>query len=59
MTADAVTHADSTGLAALDQLTRDLERDKVTLLVARLRTLMQKQFDSAGLTDTIGRAQQM
>jgi MFS superfamily sulfate permease-like transporter len=54
--AEAVTHADSTGLAALDQLTRDLERDEITLLVARLRTRMLEQFASAGLTDTIGRA---
>jgi SulP family sulfate permease len=54
--AEAVTQADSTGLAALDQLTRDLERDEITLLVARLRTRMLEQFETAGLTDTIGRA---
>jgi high affinity sulfate transporter 1 len=53
--AEAVTHADSTGLAALDQLTRDLRRDEVTLVVARLKTRMHEQFDSAGVTDTIGR----
>ena len=53
--AEAVTHADSTGLGALEQLTRDLRRSEITLLVARLRTRMQEQFLSSGLTKTIGR----
>jgi high affinity sulfate transporter 1 len=53
--AEAVTHADSTGLGALEQLTDDLRRSEVTLLVARLRTRMQEQFQSSGLTETIGR----
>jgi sulfate permease, SulP family len=39
--AEAVTHADSTGLEALDTLTNDLRRVDITLVVARLRTRLQ------------------
>jgi sulfate permease, SulP family len=53
--AEAVTHADATGLEALDALTRDLRREDITLVVARLRTRMQDQFELAGVTATIGR----
>jgi sulfate permease, SulP family len=53
--AEAVTHADSTGLEALEQLTKDLRADGITLVVARLRTRMEKQFEVAGVTETIGR----
>jgi sulfate permease, SulP family len=52
--AEAVTHADSTGLEALAKLTKDLRRDEITLVVARLRTRMREQFELAGLTETIG-----
>jgi sulfate permease, SulP family len=52
--AEAVTHADSTGLEALEDLTKDLRRDGTTLIVARLRTRMWEQFEQAGLTETIG-----
>ena len=52
--AEAVTHADATGLEALDALTRDLRREEITLVVARLRTRMQDQFELAGVTATIG-----
>jgi high affinity sulfate transporter 1 len=52
--AEAVTHADSTGLEALEDLTKDLRRDEITLVVARLRTRMQEQFKLSGLTETIG-----
>ena len=52
--AEAVTHADSTGLEALEELTKDLQRDEITLAVARLRTRMQEQFELASLTETIG-----
>jgi SulP family sulfate permease len=52
--AEAVTHADSTGLDALEQLTKDLGDDGITLVVARLRTRMQEQFELSGLTETIG-----
>ena len=44
--AEAVTHADSTGLEALEKLANDLRRDEITLVVARLRTRMQEQFDA-------------
>lgn len=53
--AEAVTHADSTGLGALKQLTRDLRDDGITLVVARLRTRMEESFELAGLTEAIGR----
>jgi MFS superfamily sulfate permease-like transporter len=52
--AEAVTHADLTGLEALEELTKDLRRDEITLVVARLRTRMEEQFELAGLTETIG-----
>ena len=53
--AEAVTHADSTGLEALETLTNDLRREQITLVVARLRTRLQDQFEQAGVTATIGR----
>jgi sulfate permease, SulP family len=53
--AEAVMHADSTGLEALEQLTKDLRRDGVTLAIARLRTRMEESFSLAGVTETIGR----
>jgi high affinity sulfate transporter 1 len=53
--AEAVTSADSTGLEALMDLTRDLRRDGITLVVARLRTRMQDQLEAAGVLDAIGR----
>jgi high affinity sulfate transporter 1 len=52
--AEAVTHADSTGLEALEELTKDLRRDEITLVVARLRTRMREQFELSGLAETIG-----
>jgi sulfate permease, SulP family len=53
--AEAVTHADSTGLEALEELAKDLRRDDITLVVARLRTRMEEQFELSGLAETIGR----
>jgi anti-anti-sigma factor len=53
--AEAVTHVDSTGLEALEQVTKDLRRDGITLVVARLKTRMEEQFELAGVTETIGR----
>jgi SulP family sulfate permease len=53
--ADAITHADSTGLDALLDLTKDLRRDEITLLLARLRTRIEEQLDDAGVLDAIGR----
>jgi SulP family sulfate permease len=52
--ADAITHADATGLAALLDLTEDLRRDEITLIVARLRTRMEEEFEAAGVLDAIG-----
>ena len=53
--AEAVTHADSTGLEALADVTTDLRRDGITLVVARLQTRLQEQFEPAGVLDVIGR----
>ena len=53
--AEAVTHVDVTGLEALADLTRDLRRDGIGLVVARLRTRMQDQLQVAGVLDVIGR----
>ena len=53
--AESVTHADSTGLEALDSLARDLGSEGITLAVAGLRTRMQEQLDVAGVPETIGR----
>jgi MFS superfamily sulfate permease-like transporter len=52
--AEAVTHADSTGLLALQELVNDLKGEGITLVVARLRTRMWEEFEMAGLTETIG-----
>jgi Lhr-like helicase len=38
----------------LEELTKDLRGDEITLVVARLRTRMQEDFERAGLTETIG-----
>ncbi len=53
--ADAITHADATGLDALLDVTKDLRRDEITLVVARLRTRMEEQLEDAGVLDVIGR----
>ncbi len=52
--AEAVNHIDSTGIETLLDLTRDLRREQITLVVARLRSRMRPDFDVAGLTDVIG-----
>ena len=52
--AEAVNHIDSTGMEALIDLTRDLRRDGIRLVVARLRTRMKPDFDVSGLTDEVG-----
>jgi high affinity sulfate transporter 1 len=52
--ADAITHADATGLDALLDVTKDLRRDEITLVLARLRTRMEQQFEEAGVLDAIG-----
>jgi MFS superfamily sulfate permease-like transporter len=52
--AGAVTHIDSTGLEALSELTEDLRRDGITLVVARLRTRMAEEAELSSLIETIG-----
>jgi SulP family sulfate permease len=54
--AEAVTHADSTGLETVAQLADELERGGVRLAVARLRTRMLEHFEAAGLVHRIGPA---
>jgi MFS superfamily sulfate permease-like transporter len=53
--ADAITHADSTGLDTLREVTQDVRRDEITLVVARLRTRMEEEFEDAGVVEAIGR----
>jgi MFS superfamily sulfate permease-like transporter len=53
--AEAITHADATGLEALLDLTKDLRRDEITLVMARLRTHMEDSLAAAGVLDVIGR----
>jgi high affinity sulfate transporter 1 len=53
--ADAITHVDATGLEALADLTKELQRREITLVLARLRTRMEDQFEAAGLLDVIRR----
>jgi high affinity sulfate transporter 1 len=52
--AEAVTHADSTGLEAFERLWGELEGEHVHLAVARLRTYMLERFDTIGLVRAIG-----
>jgi SulP family sulfate permease len=47
--ADAITHVDATGLDALVDVAKDLQRDEITLVMARLRTRMEEQFEDAGV----------
>jgi SulP family sulfate permease len=53
--AEAITHVDATGLDTLAELTGALRRRGVTLAVARLRTRMEVEFETAGVLDAIGR----
>jgi high affinity sulfate transporter 1 len=53
--AEAMTHVDSTGIEALGELTQDLRGDGITLVVARLRSRMLEQLETAGVAETIGR----
>jgi anti-anti-sigma regulatory factor len=54
--AEAVTHADSTGLEALEDIVQALHQDAITMVVARLRGRLQEQFEQAGLFETFGPA---
>jgi high affinity sulfate transporter 1 len=53
--AEAISHADATGLNALLDITKDLRRDEITLVMARLRTRMEDSLAAAGVLDVIGR----
>jgi MFS superfamily sulfate permease-like transporter len=53
--AEAITYADATGLDTLLDLTKDLRRDEITLVMARLRTRMEDSLAAAGVLDVIGR----
>jgi high affinity sulfate transporter 1 len=53
--ADAVSHVDSTGIEALDDLSRELRNEQVTLVVARAHSRLMEDIDASGLTETIGR----
>jgi MFS superfamily sulfate permease-like transporter len=52
--AEAITHADATGLDALLDVTKDLRRDEITLVLARLRARMEEQLEDAGVLEAIG-----
>jgi MFS superfamily sulfate permease-like transporter len=52
--AEAMTHVDSTGLAALEELTSELRRDGIALVVTRLRTRMYEELDRASVVAAIG-----
>ena len=54
--AEAMTHVDSTGLEAFDDIVEALRRDGITLVVAHLRSRVHEQFEQAGLIETIGPA---
>ena len=41
-------------MGALESLANDLQREGVTLVVARLRTRMRDDFEASGLTERIG-----
>jgi MFS superfamily sulfate permease-like transporter len=51
---EAITHIDVAGLEAIDELTRDLARAGVTIVVARLKSGMRQRFDEGGVTAAIG-----
>ena len=53
--AEAVNHVDATGIEALGELARELRGEGVTLVVARLRSRLQPDFETAGVVDEIGR----
>jgi SulP family sulfate permease len=52
--AEAITHVDSAGLDALEELTAELRRDGVTLLVARMKEHVRDRLQDAGTTEEIG-----
>ena len=53
--AEAVTHVDSSGMDMLAALQRELDREGITLVVARLRQRMLADLEAADLVEQIGR----
>ena len=53
--AEAVSHVDATGIDALGELARELRGEQVTLVVARLRSRLLPDFETAGVVEEIGR----
>jgi SulP family sulfate permease len=53
--AEAMVQVDSAGLAAIEEVAGDLERDGVTLVLARMRAVTRERLDESGLSDAIGR----
>ena len=53
--AEAITHADATGLEALRQLVSDLQAEDISVALARLRTRMEEELEQAGVADAVGR----
>jgi sulfate permease, SulP family len=54
--AEAVTHVDATGLAALQDIARDLRKEDIVLVIARAKAPLKEHLDDAGLTREIGEA---
>jgi high affinity sulfate transporter 1 len=52
--AEAMMHIDSTGMDALASLARELPREGVTLVLARLRRRLRDELDASGVAETIG-----
>ena len=53
--AEAISYTDATGLDALLDVTNDLRRDGITLVIARLRMRMEAELEDAGVLDAVGR----
>jgi sulfate permease, SulP family len=53
--AQAVSHIDAAGMAALRELTGSLAADGITLVVARMTSRIEGQLIDAGVADEIGR----
>jgi len=52
--AEAISYTDATGLDALLDVTKDLRRDEITLVIARLRMRMEEDLKEAGVLDAVG-----
>lgn len=52
--AESIHDVDTTGVQSLEELIEDLERDDITLAVARLRNAVRRILDAADLIERIG-----